>query len=225
MRTHLIAATAALVLPMTLLGACSSEEPAAAPSPTATPSATAPADVQQEVATWADAAALLGTEGSLWEPTKTIGQDLDGMIDVLVQPRFTPVLQVVSATYGTAEKGFDIQEKWADAGWAADPLADIRALPVKTRTIAVGSPDTPAKVTATIVAFCNTEAEQVDATPPADDATCKKTDVKKFGGQLTMTVSPPSTMTAPGDTSVVITTRGLTYKQLIRIAKNLQQVG
>ena len=39
-----------------------------------------------------------------------------------------------------------------------------------------------------------------------------------------MTVQPASQMTAPGSTTVVITTTGLTFHQLMSIASSLQQV-
>lgn len=213
----------ALSAPMLLVAACAGEQPAAGPTAAATPTPTV-AETNTTVATWAEAAALLGIEGSLWEPTKTLGLEMSEQIEVLVQPQFAPVLQYVGAQYGTTGKGFRISEKWADAGWAADPETDIRALPVKAKPITLGDPDTASKVEVSVVAYCNTAAESADAEPPAADATCKKKDVKKFGGQLTMTAKPSSTMTAPGDTTVVIDVQGLTFKQLLKIARNLQQV-
>lgn len=214
----------ALTAPMLLLAACGGDEPAAEPTAAAGTPTPSVAETNTTVATWAEAAALLGIDGSLWEPTKTLGLEMSDQIEVLVQPQFSPVLQYVGARYGTTEKGFRISEKWADAGWAADPVTDIRALPVKAKPIKLGDPDTPATIEVRVVAYCNTGAESPDAEPPAADATCKKKDVKKFGGQLTMTAQPSSTMTSPGDTTVVIDVQGLTFKQLLKIARNLQQV-
>jgi hypothetical protein len=39
-----------------------------------------------------------------------------------------------------------------------------------------------------------------------------------------MTAKPPSTMTAPGNTTIHIESNGLTYEQLLKIAGSLQQV-
>ena len=39
-----------------------------------------------------------------------------------------------------------------------------------------------------------------------------------------MTAKPSSTMTEPGNTTVVIQTTGLTYRKLLRIARGLEQV-
>lgn len=214
----------ALSAPMLLLAACGGDDTAAEPTAAASAAAPSVAETNTTVATWAEAAALLGLDGSLWEPTKTLGLEMAEQIEVLVQPQFSPVLQYTGAQYGTTEKGFRISQKWADAGWAADPVTDIRALPVKAKPIKLGDPDTPSTVEISVVAYCNEGAESPDAEPPAADATCKKTDVKKYGGQLTMTATPSSTMTAPGDTTVVIDVQGLTFKQLLKIARNLQQV-
>ena len=52
---------------------------------------------------------------------------------------------------------------------------------------------------------------------------CSKADVARTGGTLRMTARPASTMTEPGRTSIVITTTGLTYAQLVAIASGLVQ--
>ena len=53
---------------------------------------------------------------------------------------------------------------------------------------------------------------------------CTRADVLRTGGTLVMTARPPSQMTAPGTTSIVIRSTGLTFAELVGVARSLEQV-
>jgi hypothetical protein len=91
--------------------------------------------------------------------------------------------------------------------------------------IPIGSPGTRIRVTATVLADCF--AQPTDSSPKDIPAgfRCTRSDVLRTGGYLVMTARPPSTMTAPGTTSIVIRSTGLSYAQLVAVASSLQQVG
>jgi hypothetical protein len=75
-----------------------------------------------------------------------------------------------------------------------------------------------------VFANCFPQPADADPKPVPKRYRCEKSDVKKTGGVLIMTARPPSQMTAPGNTSIVMQSKGLTYKQLVAAARSLQQV-
>lgn len=184
---------------------------------------------QKQADSWSQAASMLGTAGSLWQPSRTLGTGLDGKIDVVASNlafangSVTSGDTLAGATYGTAKRGFQIDEKWADTGWAADPAYDTAMAPVDTVTIRLGTPGQRIDVKATVLANC-WKVNKKDPQPAPKKFRCTPADVAKTGGVLQMTAKPASTMTAPGNTTVVIQSTGMTYRELIAVARGLRQV-
>ena len=196
----------------------------------------APAQAQDSanVQTWAQAATFLGSSGSLWEPKYTVKKKLNGGISVIkdtfpgdgsaaMPPQFATS---AGALYGSNKSGFRIMEKYADSEWAADPAPSWQQAPVGSGQVKIklGDPGTQISINATVSANCYQPKFKVNIPEQPKGFKCSQADVKKYGGVLEMTAKPPSTMTAPGNTTIRIESNGLTYQQLLTIARNLQQV-
>ncbi|MDI1290392.1 MAG: hypothetical protein PSX37_10645, partial [bacterium] len=187
-------------------------------------------DLQAKTSSWDKAAAKLGTAGSLWDPMSTAGLKRVGAIDVaadgltFARGRALTGDTVAAARYGRGATNFSISEKWANTGWAAEPAFTTSMAKVGTVLIPVGLPGTRIRVKATVYANCFVQPTNADPTPVPKWFKCARSQVLTTGGVLTMTARPSSTMTAPGNTSIVIQTSGLSYAQLISIAAGLQQV-
>jgi hypothetical protein len=200
------------------------------------PVAVAAPDVSVTAKTWQEAASRLGSAGSLWEPSSTAGLRRTKPIDVFAEGlTFTNGSASSGDTYAGATYGalraasasrpsFTIGEKWADTGWAAEPAYSTSMAPVGNATIPLGSPGTQVKVKAQVFANCFAQPSSANPRQVPAGYRCSKADVAKSGGVLRMTARPASTMTDPGRTSIVITTTGLSYAQLIAIASSLEQV-
>ena len=180
---------------------------------------------------WEQAAAKLGLAGSLWRPTRTQGLPLTGQFSVLSDNLvFANGLAIGGDTYAGAKYGkgartFTIGEKWANTGWAADPPPSTERAKVGTVTFWLGEPGMRVPVKATISADCFVQPTNADPKPVPKGFRCRPSDVKKYGGLLQVTAKPASTMTAPGTTSVFIDSTGLSFGELVAIAKSLVQVG
>jgi hypothetical protein len=190
----------------------------------------AQADILQKVASWDSAAARLGLAGSLWEPTDTVGLRRLTRIRV-VAGNVSVANGAVSGgdtfagvRYGTSRKGFVISEKWAGTGWAIQPALSSRMAKVRSVFVQLGPVGTQTTVTADVFANCFKQPAHRKPRPVPARFRCTRNDVQRFGGVLVMTARPASTMTAPGDTSVVIQSTGLTFDQLVRVSRRLQQV-
>lgn len=198
--------------------------------------AIAPAQAQDtaNVPNWSQAATFLGDSGSLWKPAYTAKKKLNGGISVVkdtypgdgtadMPPQFATS---AGALYGTNKSGFQISEKYADSEWAAEPAPSWQQAPVGSGKvkISLGEPGTQITVKATVMANCYQPKFKVNIPEQPKGFTCTEADVKKYGGVLQMTAKPPSTMTAPGNTTIYIESNGLTYQQLLKIAGSLQQV-
>lgn len=211
MRTWTLAAVAALVLSSLALGSVGLAPTASAETQTAR--------------TWAGAAALAGPEGSLWQPTFRAGLKRSGPITV-AQENFDEGGQAmsVSATYGDNTRGFTVLETYDGFSMALDAEPNRSDAPVGTFTVRLGDPGTSIAVRARVSANCWEPEDTTNPTPAPKNFRCSKTDVRKYGATLQMTATPPSTMTAPGTTDVIIQSRGISFRQLMRIASSLQQV-
>ena len=193
-------------------------------------------DTTAKAASWQEAASQLGTAGSLWEPVATAGLRRSRPIDVstdgltFTSGRVRTGDTFAGATYGAtrgasaARPSFTIVEKWADTGWAAEPATSTSMARVGSTRIRLGSPGTEVTVTAQVFANCFAQPSSGNPKDVPAGYRCSKADVARTGGVLRMTARPASTMTEPGRTSIVITTTGLTYAQLVAIASSMEQV-
>lgn len=187
-------------------------------------------DLQAKAASWDKAAAKLGTAGSLWDPMRTAGLRRVGPITVVAdgltfaRGRALSGDTVATAQYGRGATSFTIAEKWANTGWAAEPAFTTSMAKVGTVVIPVGLPGSRTPVKAAIYANCFVQPSDADPTEIPAWFRCAKSQVLTTGGVLVMTARPSSTMAAPGNTSIVIQSTGLTYTQLVYIASGLQQV-
>ena len=203
---------------------------AAASVAVAAPAHAGSLDVDARASSWDVAAATLGTAGSLWEPRWTSDLDRTTRVRVVADNlafangSATAGDTVASARYGRGDRSFWISEKWADTGWAADPVFTTSTAKVETVALRIGDPGLRATVRATVYADCFDQPADADPTPVPKRFRCSRADVLRTGGYLVMTARPASTMTAPGDTSVVISTRGVSFRELLRIARSVQQV-
>lgn len=205
-------------------------------SASAFPAARPTADTTAKASSWLEASAQLGTAGSLWEPASTAGLKRTKPIDVIADgltfanARARSGDTFAGATYGTvrgasaARPSFTIAEKWADTGWAVEPATSTSLARVGSVRIALGSPDTRVTVTAQVFANCFVQPSNGNAKEVPAGFRCSKADVARTGGVLRMTARPASTMSEPGRTSIVITSTGVTYAQLVAIASSLGQV-
>ena len=179
--------------------------------------------------TWEDAQQLTGSAGSLWKPTFTAGLPITGGVTVMDgKPSPSTRSMGVQANYIQGTRTITIQENYKGTSAAFDPEPNIASMPVGTTRIRVGSPDMRYTVKASINANCYIKEPGPDGSVPAPPAgfRCSRADVAKYGGSLSVTMRPASTMTAPGTTFVNITvSKGVTYKQLIRIVQGLVQIG
>jgi hypothetical protein len=217
MRRHLtttaVAAAAALLL---------SAAPAVA--------ADSPLDLDTKVGSWDVAAARLGTAGSLWEPQDTAGLDRTRRIAAIADNlafqdgAVTAGDTYAGTRYGTARRGFWIDEKWADTGWAAEPVTSTSRAKVRTVRIRLGSPGTTTTVRAQVYADCFEQPTDADPKEIPSRFRCTRGDVLRTGGTLVMTARPASQMTAPGTTSIVIRSTGMTFAELVGVARGLEQV-
>jgi hypothetical protein len=187
-------------------------------------------DLDARVSTWDVAAARLGTAGSLWEPRATGGLERTRRIAVIADNlafaggAVTAGDTYAGTRYGTARRGFWIDEKWADTGWAAEPVTSTSTAKVRSVRIRLGSPGTSTRVSARVYADCFAQPDDADPTRIPPGFRCTRADVLRTGGTLVMTARPPSQMTAPGTTSIVIRSTGLSFAELVRVARGLEQV-
>jgi hypothetical protein len=187
-------------------------------------------DMHATASSWSAAASRLGTAGSLWEPARTAGLRRTRPIDVVADNlAFTAGAATAGDTYagtryGTARRNVWVSEKWADTGWAAEPAYTTSTAKVGTVRIPLGSPGTRIRVTATVLADCFAQPTDANPRPIPAGFRCQRSDVLRTGGYLVMTARPASQMTAPGTTSIVLRSTGLSYAQLVAIASSLQQV-
>lgn len=194
------------------------------------PARAATSDLSASVVSWDVAAARLGTAGSLWEPRHTAGLERTRRI-AIVGDGIAVAAGAVTAgdtyagtRYGRGSRSIWIEEKWADTGWAAEPVVSTSRALVRTVRIAIGPRGMRTPVTARVYAECVDQPADADPRPVPARVRCREADVRTSGGTIELTARPASTMTAPGRTTVVIRSTGLTYAQLLRVAGSLEQV-
>jgi hypothetical protein len=118
---------------------------------------------------------------------------------------------LITANYSKRLRSFSIMEKRANVKWAARRVADPGQRLVERRTIRLK--DSQTRVRATIYANCAVAEPEVAV---RSGTRCTKADVKTYGGLLVMK--------APAKTSIIVESKGLSYSQLVRVARGLKQV-
>lgn len=200
-----------------------------APAGTVTGSVT-DSGLRTSTATWDVAAARLGTAGSLWEPHRTLGLERTRRITVIgdgitvANGAVTGGVTFAGTRYGRGARSVWLAQKWADTGWAAEPAVSTSRALVRTVRLALGPRGMRILVPARVYADCIEQPVDRDPRPVPARARCSRADVLRYGGTVEFTARPSSTMTAPGNTTVVLQSRGLTYSQLLRVAGSLEQV-
>lgn len=206
---------------------------AAASAVAGSPAASAADSMFSESASsWSAAAGRLGVAGSLWQPTYTARLKAPDSITVTADllafaaGRVTAGETSAWGAYGSSRRGFSLGEKWADTGWAAEPAVSWQQAPVGTVSIALGSPGTQQRVTARVSANCYRAKPDKNFNIPQQPRgfACSRGDVLRYGGILQMTAKPASQMTAPGSTTIRLDSHGMTYDELVAVARSLQQV-
>ena len=187
-------------------------------------------DIDSRVASWDLAAARLGTAGSLWEPRESVELARTRRVAVIADNlafangAVTAGDTFAGTRYGSAKRNFWIEEKWADTGWAAEPVTSTSTAKVRNVRVRLGSPGMSTTVTARVYADCFEQPTDADPKRIPAGFRCSRGDVLRTGGTLVMTARPASQMTAPGTTSIVIRSTGLTFAELVSVARSLEQV-
>jgi len=174
--------------------------------------------VVDSYATWQRAARALEPIGILYRPTFRAGLKQNSRIDVLAFERSTKTREriryssmLITANYTKRLRSFSIMEKKANVKWAARRVADPGQRIVESRMIRLN--DSKTKVRATIYANCVVAEPEVAV---RSGTRCTKADVKTYGGLLVMK--------APARTSIIVESNGLSYSELIGVARGLKQV-
>jgi len=187
-------------------------------------------DVAASVTSWDVAAGRLGTAGSLWEPMRTRGLERTRRIAVLGD-RLTVANGTVTAgdtyagtRYGRGARSVWVHQKWADTGWAAEPAVSTSRALVGTVRLPVGRRGSRTVVVARVYADCVPQPPDADPRPVPARTRCERSDVLRFGGTIELTARPSAATVSPGRTTIVVSSTGLTYRQLLGFAGSLQQV-
>lgn len=168
--------------------------------------------------TWQGAALALDSEGSLYYPSFRAGLKQDSRIDVLAFTQKTKSgngvkysSMLITASYKGRQAAFSLMEKYASAKWAARRVADPGQKIVSQRDIKMNT--SGARVNATIYANCAVSEPDL---APVEKKACSRANVSLFGGLLVMET--------PQGTSIIIESVGLTFQQLIAIARGLKPI-
>lgn len=165
---------------------------------------------------YADADRALAGEVLLWAPSYTAGLRRTREIDVVSYRADRSRATFVGSTYGKRIPSFTLAQKGSANSWAARPVEHSSERLVETVSIRIGAPGAKRPARARVYANC----DRVDR---AQGARCEPRDVARFGGALVLMARTTSGGT-PTATDVRIDSSGLSYRQLLRIARSLQPV-
>ena len=178
------------------------------------PPAHASDDVVRASVSYADAKRALGGQVVLWSPTYTAGLSRTREIDVLAYRAGSRRATFVGSSYGGRVPSFTIAQKASASPWAAEPVQRASERLVATVAITIGPPDAQRPVRARVYANCNQpDAERVKR--------CEPGDVSRFGGALVL-LARTTSGGVPQATDVRIDSTGLSYQQLLRVARGLR---
>lgn len=186
-------------------------------------------DVVRATTSYLDADRLLGGQVQLWSPQYTAGLTKKRDIDVLAytdessargqSARRARPATFVGSTYGRRVPSFTLAQKGAASAWAATPVEHSSERLVDTVPIRMGAPGSERIVRARIYANC-----AINAATARSQLRCEPRDVAQFGGAVVL-LARTVTDGIPQATDIRIDSTGLTYQQLVRVARGLRPVG
>lgn len=189
----------------------------AAVSTAGAPSALAAEDVVRATTSYIAADQALAGEVLVWAPSYTAGLARTREIDVVAYRSDKSRATFIGSTYGKRVPSFTLAQKGSGNSWAARPVEHSSERLVETISIRIGPAGAKRPARARIYANC----DRVDRAP---GARCERRDVARFGGALVL-LARTSSGGAPTATDVRIDSTGLSYRQLVRIARDLTPVG
>lgn len=169
-------------------------------------------DVVRSSTNYGRALSALDDDVTLWRPTYTASLRRNGPIDVIAYGKGDKRATFAGSTYGKRVPSFTLSQKAAQTRWAATPVRHETAGLVRTPSIRL---DDAGNVRVRIFANCRQ--------PGTSLRSCTAADVAKFGG----TAELLARSTVDGDpraTTVRIDSNGLSYRQLLRVARGLVPV-
>jgi|AACY02.3.fsa_nt_gi hypothetical protein len=190
--------------------------------------AVAAEDVVRGSTNYGRAVAALDDETVLWRPTYTAGLRRNGPIDVIAYGSARKRATFAGSTYGKRVPSFTLAQKAAETRWAAVPVEQDSAGLVRSERIRIGQPGATRVVRARIFANClgadSSAAESASgSTLGAASRRCSPADVARFGG-VAEVLARTTVSGEPRATTVRIDSNGLSYRQLVRVARGLVPV-
>ncbi len=189
---------------------------AAAVTLTGNPGAWASPDVVRATSTYSQAESALQGQVLLWEPTYTLGLSRKREIDVLAFGSGSSRATFAGSSYGRRVPSFTLAQKAAATKWAAKPVQHSSERLVDTLRIQIGDRGAKRPVQARIYANCAQG-------PEASRKRCERRDVARFGGSVVL-LARTTIAGAPEATDIRIDSTGMSYEQLLRIARGLRPV-
>lgn len=165
---------------------------------------------------YAAADRALAGEVLLWAPSYTAGLRRTREIDVVAYPSERSRATFVGSTYGKRVPSFTVAQKGSANSWAARPVEHPSERLVETISIRIGPAGAKRMARARIYANCG-------GGDMAPGSRCERRDVARFGGAVVLLARTTAGGT-PTATDVRIDGTGLSYRQLVRIARGLQPV-
>lgn len=177
-------------------------------------------DVVRATTSYADASRALGGQVLVWEPSYAAGLRRNREIDVLAYQSQGSRATFVGSTYGKRVPSFTMAQKGSDSTWAAKPVEHSTERLVETVAIRIGPAGAKRPARARIYANCKGDL----GVGTAPGSRCERRDVARFGGALVL-MARTNAGGVPTATDIRIDSTGLSYQQLLRIARGLRPVG
>lgn len=177
-------------------------------------------DVVRATTSYAAASRILAGQVFVWEPSYAAGLRRNREIDVLAFQSQGSRATFVGSTYGKRVPSFTMAQKGSDSRWAAKPVEHPSERLVETVAIRIGPAGAKRPARARIYANCKGDL----GVRRAPGSRCERADVARFGGALVL-LARTNSGGAPTATDIRIDSTGLSYQQLLRIARGLRPVG
>lgn len=173
-------------------------------------------DVVVNASNYGRATTVLGDSAVLWRPTYTASLRRKGPIDVIAYGKPAKRATFAGATYGKRIPSFTIAQKGAQTRWAATPVDHENQALVASVPIRIGDPGSKRVVRARVYANCAGEDRPTRR--------CTEADVARFGGTIVL-LARTSVDGKPQATDIRLDSNGLSYRQLLRVARGLVPAG